>query len=431
MNYCGIIAKIAKTEQIEKADNIQVAYVLGEPVIVSKTAKEGDLGVYFPAETQLSHDYVSDNGLYRNSENNKNPKAKGFFEDNRRVRAQPFLGVKSCGYFAGLESFHFTGYDISKLELGMMFEELNGVPIAQKYINPRTKKAQANQRTKARKKQETPLFHQHVDTDQFKYHVDRIPAGSIISIQAKGHGTSARYSHTLVEKELPWWKRLVNKVVPIFETQEWDYVAGTRRVVLKNSQKDKEGFHGNEGFRFEILEQLKPFLNRGVTVYGEIVGFANGKPIMGTHDVTKLKDKQFTKKYGKEITYTYNCLPDEYKFYAYRVTITSIDGTEIDLTQSQFKRWCEDRGIESTLDLVEPFVYRGDSDSLMNVVDVLTEREDNLCEDYRDPSHISEGVVIRVDGETLVPKFYKNKSIPFKILEGIYRENNVDMEDSS
>jgi len=430
-DYVGIVAKIGKVEAIEKADRIQVAYVLGEPVIVAKEIPVGHVGIFFPPDCQLSDKFLSNNNLYRDSEKNVDKTKSGFFEDNGRVRAQPFLGVKSCGYFTELSSLGYTGYDYSSLEVGNRIDEINGDVVAKKYVNPRTKQAQGNAKTKARKKVETPLFHEHVDTDQFKYHAERIPVGALISIQAKRHGTSGRASHTLVKKPLSWWQELVNKVYPVFSGESWEYVTGTRRVVLKTQDADKDGFHGSENFRFEILEQLKPHLSKGVTLYYEILGYVNGKPIMGQHDVTKLKDKRYTDKYGKTITYNYGNRPDQYSFFVYRVTLTTPDGQEVDLTQAQLKHWCEVRGIPSTIDLVEPYVYDGDVDKLRNLVEELTEREDCLTEDYQDPSHISEGVIVRVDGEGLTPKFYKSKSKAFRILEGIFREDNVDYEDAT
>jgi hypothetical protein len=152
---------------------------------------------------------------------------------------------------------------------------------------------------------------------------------------------------------------------------------------------------------------------------------------MGSHNVKTLKDKAYTKKYGDTMVYKYGCPEGNYKFYAYRVTYTTVDGTEVDLTEPQLVAWCEQRGIEPPLDLVEPFVYDGDKDKLVELVDQLTDRPEVLTEDYRDPSHVNEGVVIRVDGQGLTPKFYKNKSKAFRIMEGIYKEENVDEEDAS
>lgn len=430
-NYCAFIAKIDKTVEIQGADKIQLGYVLGDPVVISKDMKEGDVGVLFPAETALSQPYLHNNNLYRNSEKNINPDASGFFEENGRVRAQPFLKVKSTAYFAPLDSLSFTGYDVSKLSVGDRFEELNKIDIAKKYINPRTLKARGNNATKARKVDETPFFKQHKDTNQFAYNMHQIEKGDIVSIQAKRHGTSMRCANTLVKIDLPKWKRMINKVIPVFPTEKWDYVVGTRRVVLKNIDKDKDGYHGSENFRFQILDDLKPHLSKGVTVYGEILGYVNGSPIMPPHDVTKLKDKQFTKKYGKSVGYSYGCLPEEYKYFIYRVTMTTPSGEEIDLTQPQLKKWCEERGISGTFDVVDPFVFDGDYDKLKELVTLLTEREDLLTEDYTSPTQISEGVIIRADKGNLTPVFLKSKSTAFKIMEGIAHELQSNMEDES
>lgn len=39
----------------------------------------------FPLETQLSHEFVSQNNLYRNAELNKDQSQKGYFEENKDV----------------------------------------------------------------------------------------------------------------------------------------------------------------------------------------------------------------------------------------------------------------------------------------------------------------------------------------------------------
>jgi hypothetical protein len=428
-NYKAIIAKIDTTIQIPGADNIHIAKVLGESVIVSKFWGEGKIGVFFPAGTQLSAEFCKTNNLYRDAEQNADKTKKGFFEQTRRVRAQPFLKVKSEGYFTDLESLAFTGYDLSKLKIGDSFEELNGKSVAMKYINEKTRQAIGNRGQKARKKVSTPLFVEHVDTEQFKHNIHKIQKGDLISIQSKKHGTSGRYAYTKVMIELPKWKQIVNRFAPIFPEFKWDYVVGTRRVVLDNPEK--EGFHGSEGYRFEVLEKLKPYMTKGMTIYGEIVGYANGKPIMSPHHTKDLKDKAVTKKYGDTMIYKYGCLEGENKFHIYRITYTTEDGVHIDMTQQQLVAWCKDRNIEPSYDLVEPFIYDGDDQKLRRLVDELTEREDVLTEDYHDQSHISEGVIVRVDRNTTTPLFLKSKSYRFKVMEGIIQEKEVDLEDAS
>jgi hypothetical protein len=428
-NYLAIIAKIDKVVEIPNADNIHVAIVLSEAVIVSKAWQPGMVGVFFPAGTQLSLGYAHANNLHRDSELNQDKTRKGFFETNRRVRAQPFLKVKSEGFFADLGSLSYTGADVNALKLGDRFETLNGQDVATKYVNEKTRTAQANNKTKAKKKRAVPLFLEHTDTEQFKHNLHKLNVGDLITIQTKRHGTSVRYAHLPVELTLPKWKQLINKVLPVFPEQKWDYVVGTRRVIL--DAPDKVGFHGSEGYRFEWLEVVKPFLSKGMTVYGEIVGYANGKPIMAPHGTAGLKDKAVAKKYGDTIVYKYGCTEGTNDFHIYRITLTTEDGTVIDFTQAQLVAWCVERNLKPSTDLVPQFVYDGDEEALLELVNTLTERDNVLTEDFVDASHISEGVIVRVDRGTTRPLFLKSKSYRFKVLEGIAQEVEVDTEDAA
>lgn len=424
-NYKAIVAKIDTVTPIPNADRIQVATVLGESVIVSKDLNVGYVGVLFVAGTQLSEKYCSENNLYRDSQKNKDATKSGFFDDNRKVRAQPFLKMRSEGYFAPLESLSFTGYDVSTLKIGDSFEELKGVEVCKKYINPHAKKV--NNQPKAKKKRLVPDFTEHMDTEQFKREFHKIKKGMLVSIQSKIHGTSGRYGYHKVEVELPWWKKAINKVVKLFPEKEWQHVVGTRRVVLNDPEK--EGFHGKEQYRFDVLEMLKPYMTKGMTIYGEIAGYANGSPIMSKHQTKDLKDKKYTKKYGDEMIYKYGCTEESFRFHVYRITLTTEGGEVIDFSQPYLVKWCKDRGLLPSYDLVEPFVFNGDYDDLGALVNELTERPDVLTEDYHDPSHISEGVIIRADGQSGKPIFLKNKSYAFKCLESICEA--IDVEDIS
>jgi hypothetical protein len=427
----AIVVRVDAIEQIPNANTIQIAYVVGERVIVGKSTNVGDVGVFFMPDLQLSEQFCSENNLYRHSFLNKDQTKTGFFEDNRRVRAQPFMKIRSEGFFVPFEYFEYTGYDIQNLSIGDQFDELNGLPICCKYISPKTARAMANGSTKQAKKKLVPDFKEHKDTEHFKYHVDHIPVGSMISIQAKRHGTSGRYGYMKVYNELSWMKKLINKIVPVFPEYKWDYVVGTRRCVLQSHQADKEGFHGSESFRFEILEQLKPYLSKGMTIYGEIIGYANGTSIMPSHKTDALKDKKFSKKYGEQIVYKYGCIPGTYRFVVYRISLTTEGEETIDFSQTQLVDWCRKRGLEPALDVCTPFIYDGDKERLMHTVDQLTERYDVLTEDFTDPSHVSEGVIVRIDHCDQVPRFYKSKSFAFKVMEGIAKEEEVDLEDAA
>lgn len=432
MSHKAIVARIEKVTPIEGANSIQIGHVLGEQVIISKEWEVGMVGVFFPPDLQLSEEFCTNNNLYRDSSLNKDQEKSGFFEKNRRVRCQPFMKVKSEGFFAEKSCVSWTGTDVTALKVGDQFDELNGKEVCKKYISEKTHKAIQSGQKKKVKDISVENFSQHVDTDQFKYHVDSIPVGTLLSFHHKVHGTSGRYGYHKVKRKLPKWKEVVNKVIKVFPEESWEYVVGTRRVNLFEDQREtKKGFHGSEEYRFEILDLLKPHLEKGMTIYGEIAGFANGKPIMGVHSTDCLKDKQFKKKYGKETIYKYGCVEGTYRFHVYRISLTSEDGVETDFTAQQVEKWCRERDILHHLEIHPQMIYDGDKEKLCTLVEQLTERPECLTEDYIDPSHVSEGVIIRVDGEKRVPKFYKSKSYAFKVMEGIFKESNVDEEDAN
>lgn len=151
MTHRAFVAKIDKVIEITGAENIQVAKVLGEDVIVSKDMSEGFVGVFFPVDLQLSEQYCHENNLFRDSTKNKDISKKGFFDDNRRVRSQPFMRVKSCGYFAPINSLDYVMFgDAEKVgwNVGESFDELNGIKICKKIPFQRSKREDCEQKYK-------------------------------------------------------------------------------------------------------------------------------------------------------------------------------------------------------------------------------------------------------------------------------------------
>lgn len=190
---------------------------------------------------------------------------------------------------------------------------------------------------------------------------------------------------------------------------------------FKNESKTQfpeSPWHGSEQFRFDVADTIKPYLEKGMTVYGEIVGYANGRPIMPDHNIKLLKDSRYTKKYGDVVRYSYGCKEHEWKFHVYRITYLNHEGQNIDMTQAQMEKWCNDRDIPTTLEVHPPIIYDGDVDKLRELVHSLTEREEVLTESYIDPSHLSEGIIIREENGSMTPKFYKSKSYAFRVCEG-------------
>lgn len=429
MSHQAIVARVTRVTPILKAEKIHLAEVLGESVIVSKDVDVGCIGVLFPEGLQLSEEYCKENNLHRHADLNKDNTKTGFFDDNRKVRAQPFLGVKSSAYFAPLQSLDYIIVDAPP-KLGEQFSVWYGKEICQKYISQATKDAINKQnRPKMAKKDFAPFFAKHTDSAQLKHGISLIPVGSLISFHSKKHGTSHRQSYTKITKELSRWKQFVNKIIPgVYPEWEWGHVVGSRNVVF-TPNKELVGHHGSDYFRFDVAKQIEPYLTKGMSAYAEIVGFVNGKSIMPSHDIKALKDKAYLKKYGDKVTYTYGCKPHEYKFHIYRLTYLTEDGVNVDFTQKQLEQWCDDRNLPRTLDVAPAIVYDGDSDKLLQMVKKIVERDDVLTEDYTDPTHISEGIILRIDTGKMQPTFMKQKSYCFSVCEGI--SEAVDTEDAA
>ncbi len=104
--YQAIIARV-KTKPHPNADRIQLGDVLGNQVVVGLATQDGELGIYFPSDGLLSHEYCLANNLYNKSARTalglpEGP--TGFFDLNRRIRTQGFRGEKSDGLWMPLSS---------------------------------------------------------------------------------------------------------------------------------------------------------------------------------------------------------------------------------------------------------------------------------------------------------------------------------------
>lgn len=417
--YCGYITTIKEIRKHSNADRLQCATIFGSNVIVDLTYHEGQRVVYFPIDGQLSEEFCEDNNLVRKKDENGN-EIGGYMDPvKRNIKAIRLRGEMSDGLVLPIEVLDkYT--DSTKLCDGDQITVLDGHEICKKYVpkrNPPKTSGGKNQKKKA-KTVEFPLFFEHSDTAQLMYNQNAFKPGDVCYITLKIHGTSARTSNTIkvIEKQ-------PNKIARFFgvkpkQIKEYDYVSGTRRVVLDDFEG---GYYGNNEFRKVYHEFLKNKLPKMVTLYYEIAGYVNkDTPIMGRVSNNKVNDKEFRRKYGDETVFSYGCEPGENDIWAYRMTITNEDGFVVEIPYEQMQVECEKMGVK-VVPLFEKFIFTTWED-LMERVEKYYDGRDPI-----DPRHVREGVVVRIANSTKGFEAYKHKNDSFKILSGIIKDSvNAD-----
>jgi len=426
--YCAYITTLREIRKHSNADRLQIATVFGNDVIVDLSYKVGDKVVYFPTDGQLSEEFAIDNNLVRVKDENGNNTGGYLDPAKRNIRALKLRGEKSDGLVMPIKVLaKYT--DIEKLQNGDQITVLDGHEICKKYI-PKGNHHRARGANKAVNKKEErqkigyPFFAEHVDTEQLAYNQGAFKEGDLIYLTRKLHGTSFRVGNCIevtTTKRPHWIKKLfhINDKV----TKKYNIVSGTRRVVLRNFEG---GFYGSNAFRKKYNDFFEDKLPKGMTVYGEIVGWVDeNTPIMPKCKNSKVKDKEFSRMYGEETIFTYGCEPGENKAYIYRITMTNEDGVCVELPTEETIKWCDRLGCEY-VPFLEKFFYTTWED-----LNARCEKYLDQPEPLANGKHVVEGVVVRIDNRSVFTA-YKTKSWSFLFLEGLIKDEATepDMEEA-
>lgn len=452
--YNAYVTTIKNVRKHPNADRLQLGECFGNTVCVNLDYTEGQVGIYFPTDGQLSIEFAEANNLLRKKDENGNNIGGYMDPDKRNVAAIRLRGEKSDGLFLPLTCLESFG-DISTLKIGDTINVFNGHEICKKYIprrNPSRRSGGYSGGNKTRKKKINiaPLFMEHADTEQLAYNLSAFKPGDEIEITLKMHGTSARTAHLPVFKG--YKRTLLDRIfrregTPIYD---WGYVSGTRRTVLENYDG---GYYGSNEFREQHSKFFEGKLWKGEEIFYEVVGFTTtGQPIMATADNKKLNDKDFIKQYGKTTTFSYGCSPtgegepedywDDAKtepsfvpivpqsdIYVYRMTMTNEDGDMVEYTPDFMRYRCEQMGVKTVLPFYRGFIPEDVEDAGEWVKDIAEQFYDGP--DPVGKNHIREGVVVRILNR---PKFtaYKHKNFSFKVLENIIKvdADAPDMEEA-
>ena len=460
MSHCGYVTNLKDIRPHPNADRLVLATCFQNTVCVAKDQyTEGQVGVYFETDLQLSMEFCEKNGLLAVYENGVNVSGGYMDPAKRNVRAIKLRGEKSDGLFLPLTCLAYTGANLEDFKVGDQITTVNGHEICRKFIPARPKAPTvaggAGKRVKRRAKRSiAPQFFEHKDTEQLQYNLDLFKPGDYIEITRKLHGTSGRtaYVKTFQGMKRTFWDWLFRREGEAI--YDWGTVSGTRRTVMDTFEG---GFYGSNEFRKQYHDFFDGKLLKGETVYYEIVGFTHdGGSIMGQCSNKKLNDKEFVKQYGETTTFSYGCAPSpvyevithtdgsteqrvlkpQSRMFVYRMTMTNEDGEVVEYTPDQVRHRCMYMGAEFV-----PVEWSGiipehpgsHDDPTITAGEWVMKKVEQFYDgpEPLDPTHVREGCVVRIINRPVFTA-YKHKNFSFKVLEGIIKDTATapDMEEA-
>jgi len=390
-NYAATIVTIREIHPLEGSDNIVGTTLFGSQAIVSKNTQVGDVGIYFPAETQLSQEFAYENNLHDHGNLNKDQGSSGYLGDNRRIRAIRLRGHRSDCLFLPLTSLSYVkGLKLADLKEGDTFDTLLDKPICNKYVIKKTKKEQRLEKNKVKvfSRVDKKFLPEHYDTDNYFRYADTIPVGRWVTITQKLHGTSIRVGHTVVARKLTIRDRAAKVIGAQVKDTEMDYVFGSKRVIKDINNPNQNHFYTTDIWT-EEGKKLEGLLPENFLIYGELIGWTPDGGLI-------------------QKNYTYQVPQGATDLYIYRVAFINDKGFITDLSWEQVKEFCNDRGLKHV-----PELYSGPMPTQQEIEAWFINkkfREDGYPQavplDKESP--VDEGVCIRVDA--MQPYILKAKS---------------------
>jgi hypothetical protein len=442
------LAKIVRINQFKphtdpEVTRLKCCTIDGFNIICGIDSEPG-LYVYFPTACCLNPDFLRFANLYRHKEHNADPEQSGMFEDNGRVKAIRLRGELSEGFILPVVMLENYILSVTNVELtcveGTEFDivEHDGKTfwINKKYIPKHTQGTPGSGTGKTSKQ---PKGIDKIIEDQFRFHYDTtlikkcphvINPKAIISITEKVHGTSGISAYVLCKQPLNW-KQKIAKWLTGEEFNKYDYLYSSR-TVIKNQYYNKKagnGFYGVDVWKYAD-DVIKPHLQKGMTVYYEIVGFLpNGGYIQKNYDYGCVPPKEGEKyELGKH-----------FDIYVYRVTMTNVDGKVHEFSAKEVQQWCMFTGLQSVKEW-----YYGYAEDLYSDLAPSEHWNENFLQrlandkqfhmELNSPSCANkvphEGIVIKM--ENMKSEAFKLKCFKFLDKEGKELDNGeINIEDNA
>lgn len=423
-NYAARFVRLQNVRKHINADRLQCVSVIGNNVITDLSAKDGDVYIFFPAETKLNADFIAFTNGFRDKELNRDKSAKaGFFEDNCRIKNIKLREEKSEGYIVSLSDFSDfllhkklnAEFDDSLLNTD--FDMIESLVICQKYfVEPPAQVRLSKSEKRANKlarfdRLDTSQFRFHIDTSHLGKNLFKIQPYSVISVTNKIHGSSVIVSKVMVNRKLTFLERFAKKFLGICVLEkEYDVIYASRTVVKNRYINQNAGSYYGVDIWSMVGEQLKDHVQSGITLYGEVAGY--------------LPTGAYIQK-----NYDYGNLKGEYSVFIYRITHTSADGKVFEFSWPQIKQYCAKYGLTHVPEFfygqakdLFPELELGEnwkSDFYAKLTEKYLEKDCNMCFN----AVPSEGVVLRIERSFDDFEAYKHKSFRFKNLESKNADN--------
>lgn len=435
INYLAKVVDINNFLPHPNAERMKIAQVGGYKVCVGIDEPTGRY-VYFPVNSEINPNLLSYCNLYRHTEKNANTEKAGFFNDNGRVTAIKLRGIPSEGFLLPYEQLENFIADTLNLKLintedntdfDIAVEKDKEFWICKKYIivhNISSKQSNSNKRQKG-----VSRFNKVIDT-QFKFHYDTvriqndkwaIGPNDLISITEKIHGTSGISAYVLCKKK----PTLINKIKKLFGDSgiEYDYLYASRSVIKNATETtNPEGYYGCDIWA-EADKIIRPYLQKGMTIYYEIVGFLpTGAYIQKNYDYECTSPEK-----GEPFTHE-----KHFKVRVYRITMTNVDGYVHEFSAKEVQEWCKTNNLIPVTEY-----YYGYAKDLYNIpvddnwTDVFWDtmaNDKNFYMECNSPSCINkvphEGLVIKK--EDMKSRAWKLKCFAF--LNGEQKELDAGIE---
>lgn len=334
VNYTCQVLKVTALRNHPNADRLKIATLQGNNVICGLDTQVGDVVLYFPTESQLGERFAEANDLIRRKDADGKP-AGGMFENHRRVRCVKIRSEYSEGFICPINYLDNVGINSSRLSLESQFNSIDGVEICKKYIPKQRGNPSVAKTGKKPKRCESKLidgqFRLAYDTSKLRQNLHAFAEDSLIAISEKMHGMNCALGKVLCKKKLS----RVEKTLKFFGANvvdtEYSDVYSSRAVIKNKDLNPNPGFY-NFDLWSVCYEKYKEFLEPNVILYGELVGqLPTGRWIQGG--------------------YRYGTKDNEWDFYVYRITFTTIAGKVYDFNWQQIKNYCDKYGIKHVPEL--------------------------------------------------------------------------------